>query len=198
MSWKRRLLEMGVEEAEDLLRSLSVRKRIRTDNPGGEWLRRQQQRAAEEPMRATGPTTAWLTRPAMVSPYRLHAMRGENFEKRMPGEAQYDRLLPKIEAEGFRPDSPILIGVNYQGVPRIIEGNTRAAVARDLGVKRIPAEVRWYAGGEQAPVRPGTLVPSNLAEELYDPDGFYQRWYRKRLAVKKARGGLAIKRKGER
>jgi hypothetical protein len=34
---------------------------------------------------------------------------------------------------------PILIGVSHQGNHHIIEGNNRAAVARDLGLPAIPA-----------------------------------------------------------
>ena len=155
---------------------------VRTDNPGGEWLARQRSRAQENIdegfTRVSGSVTGSLKKPIELDPKKLEVIPGAMGERRVPGEAQYDRLRPMIEAEGFRQDSPILVGVNHLGEPYIIEGNTRAAVARDLGIDRIPAEVRYFAGGEQVegPMMPDLLQKYMPPSELsLDPN--FRRWF---------------------
>ena len=155
---------------------------VRTDNPGGEWLARQRSRAQENIdegfTRVSGSVTGSLKKPIELDPKKLEVIPGAMGERRVPGEAQYDRLRPMIEAEGFRQDSPILVGVNHLGEPYIIEGNTRAAVARDLGIDRIPAEVRYFAGGEQVegPMRPDLLQKYMPPSELsLDPN--FRKWF---------------------
>jgi len=155
---------------------------VRTDNPGGEWLARQRSRAQENIdegfTRVSGSVTGSLKKPIELDPKKLEVIPGAMGERRVPGEAQYDRLRPMIEAEGFRQDSPILVGVNHLGEPYIIEGNTRAAVARDLGIDRIPAEVRYFAGGEQVegPMMPDLLQKYMPPSELsLDPN--FRKWF---------------------
>lgn len=155
---------------------------VRTDNPGGQWLEVQRRRAQENldegSTRVSGSVTGSLKKPIEIDPKKLEVIPGAMGERRVPGEAQYDRLRPMIEAEGFRQDSPILVGVNHLGEPYIIEGNTRAAVARDLGIDRIPAEVRYFAGGEQVegPMMPDLLQKYMPPSELsLDPN--FRRWF---------------------
>lgn len=145
---------------------------LRTDNPGGDWLRRKRENADEATrsgfIKVSGPETATLRRPIELDPRKLEVIPGNMGEVRVPGDPKYDALRPKIEAEGFQ-NHPILVGINHRGEPYIIEGNTRTAVARDLGIDRIPAEVRYYAGGEgvEGPMMPSLLEqympPSELA-----------------------------------
>lgn len=155
---------------------------IRTDNPGGQWLESQRRRAQENVdkgyTKVSGAVTGYLKKPVELDPKKLEVIPGAMDERRVPGEYQYDRLRPLIEAEGFRQDRPILIGVNHRGEPYIIEGNTRAAVARDLGIDRIPAEVRYFAGGEQV----GGLMEPGLLEHYMPPselslDPNFRRWF---------------------
>lgn len=138
---------------------------LRIDNPGGEWLKGQQERSAEMYKRkpTSGAVTATTREPIVYLPVEfLSKIPGEMKEKRAAGDYQYDNLLKKIKEEGYNPDyeNTILVGVNYLGEPHIIEGNTRVVVARELGVKQIPAEVRYFAGGEQK--TRGTLSPQIL------------------------------------
>ena len=149
-----------------------VKPKVRTDNPGGDWLKHTRRRAAENysvDNRVTGPVTGYLKRPIELDPQKLAVVPGARGERRVPGEAQYDRLRPSVEEHGLYPDNPILVGINHLGDPYIIEGNTRAAVARDLGLRSVPAEVRWFAGGEGVggPMMPELLQkympPSELA-----------------------------------
>lgn len=155
---------------------------VRTDNPGGDWLKHERRRADERirsgGTKVSGAVTGYLKKPIELDPRKLEVIPGAMDERRVPGESQYDRLRPLIEAEGFRQDSPILVGVNHLGEPYIIEGNTRAAVARDLGIDRIPAEVRYFAGGEQVGGRmePGLLEHYMPPSELsLDPN--FSRWF---------------------
>jgi len=150
---------------------------VRTDNPGGEWLKHERRRAEENVAKGysklSGAVTGSLKRPIELDPQKLAVIPGAVGERRVPGEYQYDRLRPLIEAEGFRQDKPILIGINHRGEPYISEGNTRAAVARDLGIDRIPAEVRYFAGGEgvEGPMMPELLEKYMPASELsLDPN----------------------------
>jgi hypothetical protein len=127
------------------------------------WLDRARRQAAEAyspTNRIPGKTTASLRRPVVLDPNKLKNIPGANSEVRVPGESQYDRLRPSVEEHGFYPDAPIWIGVNHLGEPYVAEGNTRLAVARDLGIDRIPAEVMWYAGGENV----GGLMEPRLLE----------------------------------
>jgi hypothetical protein len=71
-------------------------------------------------------------------------------ERPEPGTPNYDDLYKSMSAEGYKNNNYVLVGINHRGEPHIIEGNHRAAVARDLGVKSIPAKFHWFAGGEQA------------------------------------------------
>lgn len=155
---------------------------VRVDNPGGEWLGHTRRRAEQEVSAGnttvSGPVTAYLRRPIELDPQKLAVIPGAAGEVRVPGEFQYDRLRPSIEREGFRQDSPILVGINHRGAPYVIEGNTRVAVARDLGIDRIPAEVRYFAGGEQV----GGLMEPNLLQHYMPPselslDPNFSRWF---------------------
>lgn len=150
---------------------------VRRDNPGGGWLEHERRRADERvrsgSTKVSGAVTGYLKKPIELDPRKLEEIPGAMNERRVPGESQYDRLRPMIEAEGFRQDSPILVGVNHLGDPYIIEGNTRAAVARDLGIDRIPAEVRYFAGGEgvEGPMMPELLQKYMPPSELsLDPN----------------------------
>lgn len=163
---------------------------VRRDNPGGDWLEMQRRRAQETIEKGRNPVsgavTGYLGKPIELDPQKLKVIPGARGERRVPGEAQYDRLRPMIEAEGFRQDSPILVGVNHLGDPYIIEGNTRAAVARDLGIDRIPAEVRYFAGGEGVggPMAPELLENYMAPSELMrDPN--FARWFEGSKAVDK-------------
>jgi hypothetical protein len=136
--------------------------KIGFDNPGGDWLKYQRKNASESRNPVSGAVTAYTRKPVMLDPKKVRKIQGHNNERRVPGDMQYDALRPSVEKQGLYPDSPILIGVNYRGDPYIIEGNTRTAVADDLGLSELPAEVRWFAGGEETPE--AMLRPDNIEE----------------------------------
>lgn len=164
--------------------------KIGRDNPGGDWEVHERERARERSSRGSpsfGAVTAYTKKPVMLDPKKVRTIPGARGERRVPGESQYDRLRPSVEAEGLYPDAPILIGVDYRGDPYIIEGNTRTAVAADLGLAELPAEVRWFSGGENAPY--SDLYPQDLeslmapSELVRDPN--FARWFEGSKAVDK-------------
>lgn len=182
MSRARRLIKAASEYIPDaietpLLKAFGVelsraprprqKPKVRTDNPGGEWLEHERRRADERVRsggtKVSGAVTGYLKKPIELDPRKLEVIPGARNERRVPGEFQYDQLRPSMEEKGFLPDSPILVGINHRGEPYIIEGNTRAAVARDIGIDRIPAEVRYFAGGEGVE---GRMMPSRLEEYM--------------------------------
>ena len=182
MSRARRLIKAASEYIPDaietpLLKAFGVelsraprprqKPKVRTDNPGGEWLEHERRRADERVRsggtKVSGAVTGYLKKPIELDPRKLEVIPGARNERRVPGEFQYDQLRPSMEEKGFLPDSPILVGINHRGEPYIIEGNTRAAVARDIGIDRIPAEVRYFAGGEGVE---GPMMPSRLEEYM--------------------------------
>lgn len=146
----------------DLRAPKEPRVKIKRDNPGGQWLEAQRRRADEnysERHPVTGAVTGYLPKKIMVNPEAIKDIPGARGEARGPGDHQYDTLLEDVNQRGYQDDGAILIGVNHRGEPYIIEGNTRAAVARAKGIKAIPAEVRYFAGGEDVP---GRLSPDKL------------------------------------
>lgn len=137
----------------------SVENAYSRDNPGGAWLKNAQEDAERAPRRykmLVGKVTARLGSRGAVSIATdfLAAIPGSFDEQRIPGEGQFERLLKRVEENGFDPDhEPILVGVNHYGLAYILEGNTRVAVARHLGIESLNTEVRWFNGGEDAPGR---------------------------------------------
>jgi hypothetical protein len=158
------------------------------DNPavdrpetGREWLegniRYTEERYGEsDPSMLRGPTTAVLgmgrrygqaedvpINDMFLSTDELTELPGANFETRVTGDAQFDELLKKIKEEGWDPDqagNKVVIGVNHMGQAYIVEGNTRAAVAKALGIPNIKTEVRYWNGGEMVdgPYKPGAVA----------------------------------------
>ena len=145
------------------------------------WLQRAREEAAERYgsyNRLAGKTTASVKGRVELDPQKLVDVPGAMGERRVPGDEKYDRLMASVQEKGFDPNTHIWLGVNHLGEPYVAEGNTRLAVARDLGIQRIPAEVMWYGGGEgvEGPMMPELLEkympPSELA---LDPN--FRRWF---------------------
>jgi len=146
----------GLLEAVSPTRPRQSLSAMRTDNPGGRWLEGKV-RAADEyastssnpfaQTRLYGSPTGYYDEVLDLPVSRLFNVKGSVGELRYPGEAQYDALAAKVAEEGWNP-TPILVGVNDRGVPYVIEGNTRLALARNLGEQTIPAEVKYFIGGE--------------------------------------------------
>jgi hypothetical protein len=160
---------------------------FRQDNPAlsrgdTEWLANKQRVADEryaESRGITGSTTAQLghTRDAdMFLPTDfLRRIPGLNRENRRPGDPKYDDLLRDVQRRGFLPDQDsnrVVLGINHRGEPFLLEGNTRVAVANDVGVPNVRVEVVYKNGGEMVD---GPFSPGNIARiAARGPEGFAQ------------------------
>ena len=99
-----------------------------------------------------------------MDPRKIRHLPGANGERPRPGQPKYDRLLEQVKRSGgIYEDAPILIGVNHKGKPYILDGNNRTAVADDLGIRAVPAEVHYFAGGEE---RADDWAPSQLEKYM--------------------------------
>lgn len=136
---------------------------LRTDNPGGSWLEKQQERAAKSLRFAEGSQTAnyGLSGPKIeIKVDYIKDLRGVNGEHKFRhSSSKYDDIMASVKEIGWDPKYAIMIWVDYQGIAKIAEGNHRTAVAADLGIEWIPAEIHYYAGGEEVP---GRFSPSTL------------------------------------
>ena len=113
-----------------------------------------------------GATTAYTRSLVFLPTDMVAALPGAQNERRGPGDPQYDSLRADVDRRGFVPDqdgNALLIGVNHLGQAFILEGNTRAAIATELGVPSIRAEVRWFNGGEDAL---GRFTPVDVAQAV--------------------------------
>lgn len=132
--------------------AIGANRLIGYDNPQGDWLQRKvklaEENISEGGVGITGPTTAYTKESVMLPVDQLSSLKGAMGEKPAAGQVKYDDLMQSVQKEGFTNNSPILVGVNHRGEPYIVEGNNRVAVAKAMGIDRIPAEVRWYNGGE--------------------------------------------------
>ena len=155
--------------------------RFRMDNPGGEWLAQKQQLADAAYRRRgtvystlgtdTAGTNGIYANGAYASsplpPSFLRQIPGAMNEKRQAGDPQYNTLRSLVRQMGWSNDDAgrVLIGVNHQGRPVVLEGNTRIAVAHDLGIPKINAEVRYFNGGELAS---GMTSPDQILQRMWE------------------------------
>jgi hypothetical protein len=158
------------------------------DNPavdrgedGREWLARKVEAAEENYDRRKGiggAATAYFDQRLDLPTSELRKLRGARGENRVPGDQQFDDLMAKVKANGWKQDAhPILVTTNHRGETFIVEGNTRVAVAAALGKPTVRAEVKWVNGGETAsptwsPEKVIDMANSVLAEnpeqDVYD------------------------------
>jgi len=160
---------------------------------GKEWLESKQKTAEDRAKNSSeenstgkllsGSITGYMgqdfKRPLFLSTEMLSKLKGANDEKRYVGEGRYDLLRKRVDKEGFDPEqkysseddygNAIVIGVNHKGEAFIIEGNTRVAVAKDLDVPSIRAEVKYYNGAEEVD---GPYSPQNIIQYADKPKDF--------------------------
>ena len=159
---------------------------------GKEWLKNKQKTAEDKAKKYSGDSatgkllsgaiTGYMgqdfKKPLFLNTEMLSKLKGANDESRYAGESRYDALRKRVDERGFDPEqkydsedkfgNAIVIGVNHKGKAFIIEGNTRVAVAKDLNVPSIRAEVKYYNGAEEVD---GPYSPQNIlqyAENLKD------------------------------
>ena len=130
------------------------------DNPGGDWLQRKLEQAQEDyqtaPIGSTrknigsSNVTGYFKTNLDLSPDLLKDLPGALGEEDFRGSSVKLELLEKsIREQGYKP-SPILINVREDGQPFIVEGNHRVVEALKSGRTRIPVELKYLRGAEDA------------------------------------------------
>lgn len=183
----------AVDDPDARLQSLGYRQ----DNPAvsrgnTEWLASKQRGAYRDPKLLSGAITGYFGDVVNIPVSMLAGVPGAMDENPVPGTYKYDQLMKDVKKRGWKP-SPILVGVNHQGKPYILEGNHRAAVARAIGQTHVPGDIRWWNGGEETE---GPWHPRNIAPHLKSVErskrafggSVRDRFHR---AVEYARGGRA-------
>lgn len=130
------------------------------DNPGGEWLKNQRDRASKSRF-GSGALTAniGISKPVDLKVSYIANLDGVNGEEEFrSGGIKYRDLKKSIEKQGWKPD-PVMIWVDYLGIAKIAEGNHRIFIANQMGIEWIPGDIRYFAGGEEMP---GKFNPATL------------------------------------
>lgn len=129
-----------------------------------DWLAGKIEQSKKSKNLLDGASTAFLgkniDKPLFLDIDFISSLKGARDEVRKKGEPQYDRLKKIVDKEGFDPNKTILIEVNHKGEAYIVEGNTRAALAKELGVPNIKAEIVYKNGAElvDSPFSPKNII----------------------------------------
>ncbi len=115
------------------------------DNPGGGWLEHERNLAKKRKM--GGSVTGGFHEYFLIPIKMVLSLKGMQGERRTLSEPRVQELMKSIEQYGIR--DPIFINVQYDGSALINEGNRRTLIAKTLGMKHVPVEIKYYAGGEQ-------------------------------------------------
>ena len=150
-----------------------VEPKLRTDNPGGEWLEEQKNlsaKAGNHPSGApkrfgavTGNFRENLTLPLSV----LSVLKGVSGEQANVRQNDLNWLknhmqsgkLPPISDDNETEYAPF-VTVDQNGRPWVNEGNHRIMAAHELGWRHMPVSVRYFSGGERVdgPFHPDRLL----------------------------------------
>ena len=134
--------KLGAETIEKVLDASWVN----FDNPGGEWLENEISRIKNDEISGSRTGTIRGITVPVDELVKLEGRSGEH--KRISMETQKVKDLAKlIKKEGLK--EPPFINVEYDGSANINEGNHRVRAAKLAGLKEIPVEIGYYAGGER-------------------------------------------------
>ena len=132
------------------------------DNPGGRWLANKQKEVGAKHGRGSITATIGLMKRAEIRVAHVQDLRGASGEHEYRHKsAKLQDLRDRVDAEGWKPESPIMIWVNQFGDAVIGEGNHRVQLAKEMGIEWIPVDIRYWAGGEDSP---GDFHPSYLIQ----------------------------------
>jgi hypothetical protein len=151
---------------------------LKVDNPGGDWLADKLEYAKEDRAKArvensyqanlgnSAGVTGYFPEALQLDPNILAKVKGAMGEEahRSSGD-KIKRLQKSIQEKGYDP-SPILVHVREDGVPFIVEGNTRVAEAIESGRSSIPVEIKYLRGAEtvDGPFNPEKLLIPDSVE----------------------------------
>lgn len=135
----------------DAPRSSVVVERIHRDNPGGDWLKGEHEYAKSKYEKTgkinAGSVTASIDGRMPTS--MLAKLPGVNDEHKNPNILNDYKAKPirdSIKNEGVK--EAIMIYVGFNGEAKIAEGNHRVHLADEFGLKDVPVDIRYFAGGE--------------------------------------------------
>ncbi|MCP4493229.1 MAG: ParB N-terminal domain-containing protein [Gammaproteobacteria bacterium] len=136
------------------------------NNPGGDWLSFEQKKAKkndkEEGLRHGSVTLAVREVELPIDDVlAIKGMEGEHKRIKASNEKVW-KYAKNMKENGFDPKKAVFINVGYDGTTLINEGNHRVRAAKEAGLKTIPVEISYYAGGELAE---GQLSPSVVAQK---------------------------------
>ena len=167
----------GIEKSQATTSDVAkfIKDNINIDNPATsrgatDWLQNKVNRA-EASMRENDPSTSagkglvgstTASSDVNIPLKMLQNVPGALDEKRVKGVQKYDELMKDVREKGWNPTA-ISIVINHLGQPYIYEGNTRVAIAKELGVAAIPARVNWMNGAENVE---GDFKLENFAKNM--------------------------------
>ncbi|OEU68461.1 MAG: hypothetical protein BBJ57_07225 [Desulfobacterales bacterium PC51MH44] len=130
----------------ELAEAIGSSERVYIDNPGGEWLKHERERAIKK---GGGGSRTGNIRSVTVPIDELINLPGRNEEHKhiAPDDTRVLKLAESIKKEGFK--STPFLNVEHDGSVNINEGNHRIRAAKLAGLKEIDVEIGYYAGGER-------------------------------------------------
>lgn len=146
---------------------------LKTSNPGGDWLKYEQERNTEggrgefgQPRRF-GAETAWFDDPVKVPMSVLSKLKGLRGEQENVRKDDLEGLKKLMGETGKLPPSSTnpkkeyvpFIMVNQDGEAWVNDGNHRIMAAKALGWTELPVSVKYFSGGELAD---GPMSPDKL------------------------------------
>lgn len=146
---------------------------LRVSNPGGEWLKENQEACREGGKnqfgcpKVWGPVTASFKGNVLMPVsliQHIPGMRGEQHNVRpntiawMTENMGQSGRLPQMDGGDYAP----FIMVDIDGNSWVSEGNHRIMTAVRLGWHYLPVEIRYFSGGEQD--RTGIMAPRKVIQ----------------------------------
>jgi predicted GNAT family acetyltransferase len=138
--------------------------KLSVDNPGGSWLKDKRAYSLEEGLykkyrvpQIFGSVTASFKRDVLIPVELLAKVKGMRNEQQNVRSESIDYLtkymeenkkLPPFRNEDLESHYAPFIQVYQDGTPYVNEGNHRIMVAKKLGFKYLPIEIRWFNGAE--------------------------------------------------
>jgi hypothetical protein len=150
--------------------------KLRTDNPGGSWLKNKREQSIEDGKKKSGvpirfgSVTGYFregsdVRKPLIPVEVLARLQGMNDEQNNVRQKDLEAIKKIMNETGRLPqrngeDHAPFINVYQDGTAYVNEGNHRIMAAKALGFKYLPIEISYFNGAEQ--VEDGDLSPKNV------------------------------------
>jgi hypothetical protein len=148
--------------------------KLRTDNPGGEWLKNKREQSIEDGKKKSGvpirfgSVTGYFregndVRKPLIPVEVLARLQGMNDEQNNVRQKDLEAIKKIMDETGRLPPAPDgedyvpFINVYQDGTAYVNEGNHRIMAAKALGFKYLPVEISYFNGAEQ--IESGDLSP---------------------------------------